>query len=98
MAARPSTFFTVGDIRPAEDSDFEHFMELIDGGGWTKKMDKNGLLAWTRSVEDSSIKMFKVILYRLYHGQIGRVPLRDFVNISPQTPKMVVVSCPDTAL
>ena len=54
MAARPSTFFTVGDIRPAEDSDFEHFIELIDGGGWTKKMDKNGLLAWTRSVEDSS--------------------------------------------
>ena len=60
MAAKSSAFFKVGDIRPADDSDFEYFVGLIEGGGWTKKMDKNGLVAWTRSVEDTSIKMFKV--------------------------------------
>ena len=60
MATKPKPFFTVGDIRPAEDSDFEHFVHLVDGGGWTKKVDKNGLVVWIRSVEDASIKMFKV--------------------------------------
>jgi hypothetical protein len=60
MAAKPTAFFRVGDIRPAEDSDFDHFVELVDGGGWTKKMDKNGLVVWTRSMEDRAIKMFKL--------------------------------------
>ena len=60
MAALPNAFFEVGEIRPARESDFQHFLELADGGGWTKKMDKNGILAWTRHMENSAIKMFKV--------------------------------------
>ena len=60
MAVRAETFFVVGEIRPALDSDFQHFIDLADGGGWVKKMEKNGLLAWTRNTENASIKMFKV--------------------------------------
>jgi hypothetical protein len=60
MAVRAETFFVVGEIRPALDSDFQHFIDLADGGGWVKKMEKNGLLAWTRNTENASIKMFKL--------------------------------------
>lgn len=63
MAVKGGTFFEVGEIRPARDSDFQHFIDLADGGGWTKKSEKNGLLAWTRNTENSSIKMFKVRMY-----------------------------------
>ena len=60
MAAKPTTFFVVGEIRPARDSDFQYFSDLADGGGWTKKVDKNGLSIWIRNVENTSLKMFKV--------------------------------------
>lgn len=60
MASKQTAFFGVGEIRPAEDSDFEHFIELADGAGWTKKTDKNGLMVWTRNMENTSIKMFKL--------------------------------------
>ena len=63
MAVKEGTFFEVGEIRPARDSDFQHFIDLADGGGWTKKLDKNGLLAWSRNMENASIKMFKVRMY-----------------------------------
>ena len=63
MAVKGGTFFEVGEIRPARDSDFQHFIDLADGGGWTKKLEKNGLLAWSRNMENASIKMFKVRMY-----------------------------------
>ena len=60
MAVNPTTFFAVGEIRPARDSDFQYLEELADASGWTKKMEKNGLTVWVRSVENVSIKMLKV--------------------------------------
>lgn len=60
MATQQPSFFKVGEIRPAEDHDFDYFVNLAEGGGWTKKMDKNGLVAWSRSSENSALKIFKV--------------------------------------
>lgn len=71
MASKQTAFFGVGEIRPAEDSDFEHFIELADGAGWTKKTDKNGLMVWTRNMENTSIKMFKVCVYAKMRAQLN---------------------------
>ena len=60
MAKKLSSFYEVGEIRPARDSDFQHFINLIDDGKWTQKMDKDGIIAWARNMENTSIKMFKV--------------------------------------
>jgi len=56
-----SSFFKLGEIRLAKDSDFQHFRQLADGNdGWTQKLDKNGLVVWSKETQDSSIKMMKV--------------------------------------
>lgn len=60
MAVNPTTFFAVGEIRPARDSDFQYLKELADASGWTKKLEKSGLTVWVRNVENVSIKMLKV--------------------------------------
>lgn len=72
MAEKLSTFFEVGEIRPARDSDFQHFIGLIDGGGWTKKVDKDGIIAWTRNIESTSIKMIKVRYCNISAGRSRR--------------------------
>ena len=54
------SFFKLGEIRPARTSDFEYFVSLAEGHGWTKKMDKNGLMAWSKETGNTSIKMAKV--------------------------------------
>lgn len=66
MAVNPTTFFAVGEIRPARDSDFQYLTELADGSGWTKKLEKNGLMVWVRNVENVSIKMLKVCGFWYY--------------------------------
>lgn len=73
MAAKPANFFEVGEIRPARDSDFQHFVDLADGSGWTKKIDKNGLLVWMRNTENASMKMFKVCTLLLYIQYVDMV-------------------------
>ena len=56
-----SSFFKLGEIRLAKDSDFQHFRELADSNdGWTQKLDKNGLVVWSKETQSSSIKMMKV--------------------------------------
>ena len=57
---KQSSFFELGEIRPARDSDFEYFIGLADGHGWTKKLDKNGLMAWSKDMGKSTVKMVKV--------------------------------------
>ncbi len=55
------TFFSLGEIRVARESDFEHFRRLADDSeGWTKKLDRDGLTVWNRDSGSTSIKMFKV--------------------------------------
>ena len=60
MASNDFQFFKLGEIRPALESDFQYFIELADGAGWTKKVDKNGMAAWMRNMGKTSIKMLKV--------------------------------------
>ncbi len=55
------TFFSLGEIRVARESDFEYFRRLADDNeGWTKKLDRDGLTVWNRDSGSTSIKMFKV--------------------------------------
>lgn len=54
------SFFELGEIRPARDSDFAYFVGLAEGHGWTKKLDKNGLVAWSKDMGKSTVKMVKV--------------------------------------
>lgn len=55
------TFFELGEIRIARESDFQYFRRLVEGHeGWLKKLDKNGLTVWNRDTGKTSVKMFKV--------------------------------------
>lgn len=65
-----SSFFELGEIRPARDSDFEYFIGLAEGHGWTKKLDKNGLMAWSKDTGRSTVKMVKVREKELKVGKI----------------------------
>ena len=56
-----SPFFELGEIRLAKESDFQHFTRLVDNNeGWTQKLNKNGLVVWSKETANSSIKMMKV--------------------------------------
>lgn len=97
MATKPNIFFEVGEIRPAQESDFEHFIGLADGGGWTKKMEKHGLLVWTRNTENSFVKMFKVpdvcIFMPLYIIYTCNRPAKSYVKCDPRHKLSVIVLC-----
>ena len=56
-----SSFFKVGEIRPANNSDFEYFRSLIaDSNGWKKNHEKNGLTVYSKEMGKSTVKMVKV--------------------------------------
>lgn len=56
-----SSFFRVGEIRPANDSDFNYFRSLItDFEGWKKNHEKNGATVYSKEMGKATIKMVKV--------------------------------------
>lgn len=54
-------FFKVGEIRPANDYDFNYFRSLIsDFSDWRKSHDKNGVTVYSKEMGKASVKMVKV--------------------------------------
>ncbi len=63
------SFFNLGEIRVARESDFQCFLHLAENHeGWVKKLDKNGLIVWNRDTGKTSIKMFKVLCEFMIYG------------------------------
>ena len=51
----------VGEIKVAEDSDFQELRILCrNHDGWDQVYSKNGITVWTKSNENTSFKMIKV--------------------------------------
>lgn len=60
-----NTIFELGEIRPATDTDFEHFIHLVeDDDGWIKKLNKV-VTVWQKETGHSTIKLVKVRIFRI---------------------------------
>ena len=60
-ATAPHSFFDLGEIRSAKESDFDYFLHLCDSDeGWVHKgTEKGGLEIWNRDM-GMGLKMLKV--------------------------------------
>ena len=56
-----ASFFDIGEIRVARDSDYDYFRYLVESReGWIEKHNKNGVTVWLKTNDKSPIKMAKV--------------------------------------
>ena len=63
-----NAFFSVGEIRPPTDADFDHFLMLADCcDGWIIKYNKNDIVVRMKEREGSAVKIFKVSLCTYNH-------------------------------
>lgn len=55
----------VGEVRVAEDADFERLKDLCRcQDGWKEDYQKNGTTVWTKSNDISDFKMIKVTPFK----------------------------------
>ena len=55
------SFFDVGEIRLAKDSDFDYFAYLAENfDGWVKKYEKDGMTVWNKDTGRRTVRMLKV--------------------------------------
>lgn len=53
----------VGQVKVAEDKDFENLKLLVDNhSGWKLDYSKSNINVWTKNVANTNFKMIKVIL------------------------------------
>lgn len=53
----------VGEIKIAEDSDFQHFRKIIDNhADWELNYSRDDTKVWTKSVPGIEFKMVKVLI------------------------------------
>jgi len=61
MAHRSGLTMEVGEIKIAEDSDFQHFRKIIDNHeDWEMNYSRDDTKVWTKSVPGIEFKMVKV--------------------------------------
>lgn len=64
---KDGSFFELGEVRLATDSDFDYFAHLAKNfDGWVKKYDKHGVTVWNKDTGGKTVKMLKVRQWGLY--------------------------------
>lgn len=62
----------VGQVKVAEDKDFENLKLLVDNHkGWKLDYSKSNINVWTKNVSNTNFKMIKVAYLSIFHSLIG---------------------------